>query len=329
MVSGPVLDLGAGAGRHSLFLQHAGHEVTAVDHSPGAVDVCRARGVLDARLADLIHPPEDQRWGAILLMCGNLGLLGDRQATRSLLSRLARSCRPDAILVTDTVDPTVDNDASDLAYFDCNLRMGREIGIVRLRLRYGDLLSPWSESVARASVGRRSARGWNRVGGQRTCRRRGGVPADPGARVGSSDASGMDDRGAPKSLRDAESYTRHEAGSNVFAYFAVPLSPACRCVGTGPRGWDLSGNNGNARRSLAFAEAFARFGIPLTMRRERTPANWRERCCESTSWGSLVRAQYRPPHESPASRGFLLVVSDRQPLRSPLVATMWQRGVGG
>jgi hypothetical protein len=76
-------------------------------------------------------------------MCGNLGLPGDWQATRSLLARLARGCRSDAIVVTDTVDPTVDNDASDLAYFDRNLRMGREIGIVRLRLRYGELLTPW------------------------------------------------------------------------------------------------------------------------------------------------------------------------------------------
>jgi hypothetical protein len=41
-----------------------------------------------------------------------------------------------------------------------------------------------------------------------------------------------------------------------------------------------------------------------TMRYERTPA---KRCeHRSTSWGSLVRAQYRPPHESPARRGFSL-----------------------
>src|SRR5262245_31998158 len=71
---GPVLDLGCGAGRHALHLQRRGYAVTALDASPGAVAVCRARGVGDARLGDLTDPPRDRRWGTVLLMCGNLGL---------------------------------------------------------------------------------------------------------------------------------------------------------------------------------------------------------------------------------------------------------------
>ena len=46
-ISGPVLDLGCGAGRASLFLQRLGQDVTAVDASPGAVTVCKARGIKD------------------------------------------------------------------------------------------------------------------------------------------------------------------------------------------------------------------------------------------------------------------------------------------
>lgn len=72
--AGPILDLGCGGGRHSLHFQHLGFDVTAVDLSPGAVRVCRERGVRDVRLLDLRTPPSDKRWRAILLMCGNLGL---------------------------------------------------------------------------------------------------------------------------------------------------------------------------------------------------------------------------------------------------------------
>jgi len=57
--SGPVLDLGAGAGRASLYLQQRGLHVTAIDASPGAVEVCRHRGVADVRLGDVNDPPSD------------------------------------------------------------------------------------------------------------------------------------------------------------------------------------------------------------------------------------------------------------------------------
>src|SRR5215211_4550731 len=69
--TGSVLDLGAGAGRHSCHLQSLGHRVTALDSSPGCVAVCRARGIGDVRLGDLAEPPSDRRWETILLMCGN------------------------------------------------------------------------------------------------------------------------------------------------------------------------------------------------------------------------------------------------------------------
>jgi SAM-dependent methyltransferase len=49
LVRGRVLDVGAGAGRVSLHLQGHGHDVVAIDRSPGAVEACRRRGVRDAR----------------------------------------------------------------------------------------------------------------------------------------------------------------------------------------------------------------------------------------------------------------------------------------
>jgi SAM-dependent methyltransferase len=145
--TGPVLDLGAGAGRHALWLQSRGHEVTAVDASPGAVEVCRARGVADARLGDLTDPPTDRAWATVLLMCGNLGLAGGWDETRALLTRLAAICAPGAVLIADTVDPTALGDEHSLAHVARNFAAGRAPGQIRLRLHYGGRTTPWWDQL--------------------------------------------------------------------------------------------------------------------------------------------------------------------------------------
>jgi SAM-dependent methyltransferase len=121
---GPVLDLGAGAGRASLYLHGRGLPVTAVDASPGAVEVCRRRGVADVRLGDVNDPPADQPWAGVLLLCGNLGLGGSWEGNRRLLARLAELAAPGAVLVGDSVTP--DGPAR-----------------VVLRIRYRNLVTPW------------------------------------------------------------------------------------------------------------------------------------------------------------------------------------------
>ena len=145
--AGPVLDLGAGAGRHALWFQDRGHEVTAVDASPGAVEVCRDRGVADVRLGDLTDPPDDRPWAAVLLMCGNLGLGGGWGETRALLSRLSAICAPGAVVIADTVDPTGLSDEHSLAYVARNLDAGRPPGQTRLRLHYAGRTTPWWDQL--------------------------------------------------------------------------------------------------------------------------------------------------------------------------------------
>ena len=120
-VRGPVLDLGCGAGRHALHLQERGVDVTGIDVSPGAVEVCRRRGLRDARLHDLRAPPDDKRWQTVLMMCGNFGLAGGWDETRELLMGLHKACAVDAVLIADAADGP----------------------LVRLRLRFGDVTTPW------------------------------------------------------------------------------------------------------------------------------------------------------------------------------------------
>ena len=45
LCKGNVLDIGCGAGSHSLYLQKKGFPVTALDQSPGAIETCKLRGL--------------------------------------------------------------------------------------------------------------------------------------------------------------------------------------------------------------------------------------------------------------------------------------------
>jgi SAM-dependent methyltransferase len=143
-VRGRVLDAGSGAGRHSLEAQRRGLEVVAIDISPGAVEVCRRRGVPDVRLLPLATV--DAALGVfdtVLMMCGNFGLVGTEPEAIRILRTLYDMTTPSARIVLDSVDPYVGNDPADLAYQEKNRTLGRLPGQVTIRLRYRGRATPW------------------------------------------------------------------------------------------------------------------------------------------------------------------------------------------
>jgi len=46
LCTGKILDIGCGAGSHSLYVQQKGYNVTALDISKGAIEVCKLRGII-------------------------------------------------------------------------------------------------------------------------------------------------------------------------------------------------------------------------------------------------------------------------------------------
>ncbi len=87
---GRVLDVGAGAGRHSLILQERGVDVTAVDLSPLCVEIMRGRGVRDARILDVFHLEEisSERFDTILFLMQSIGIAGSVFGLERLLHSL-------------------------------------------------------------------------------------------------------------------------------------------------------------------------------------------------------------------------------------------------
>lgn len=72
---GRVLDVGAGAGCHSLALQQRGLDVTAIDISPLSVEVMRQRGV-ESVAADLFDETFSGCYDTVLMLMNGSGIIG-------------------------------------------------------------------------------------------------------------------------------------------------------------------------------------------------------------------------------------------------------------
>ena len=143
-VRGRVLDVGAGAGRVSLHLQTRGHDVVAIDNSPGAVDVCRRRGVKDARVVPFAQiGPRLGVFDTIVMFGNNLGLFGSLQRGRWMLRRLKKLTSSQARIIGTTLDPYQTDTPEHLSYHRFNRKRGRLPGHLRIRVRYKTLVTPW------------------------------------------------------------------------------------------------------------------------------------------------------------------------------------------
>lgn len=139
--SGRVLDCGAGAGRHALALQERGVAVTAIDVSPGAVEVMSRRGVSDAHLADAFTF-EGGPYDTVLLLGHTIGIVGTLDRLDPFLGVLDRLVAPRGQVILDTADLYATDDPGNLAYHEANRKAGRYAGEIRMALEYGDVRGP-------------------------------------------------------------------------------------------------------------------------------------------------------------------------------------------
>jgi tRNA1(Val) A37 N6-methylase TrmN6 len=70
---GKVLDVGAGAGGHALLLQQYGLNITALEISPAAAEVMKARGVEKIEVQDFIKY-SGEKFDTVLLLMNGIGI---------------------------------------------------------------------------------------------------------------------------------------------------------------------------------------------------------------------------------------------------------------
>lgn len=100
---GRVLDIGCGAGSHSLWLQEKGFDVMALDTSPGAVTVSQARGVQKILQTNLLSF-EGELFDTLLLLMNGTGIFGTLKTIPIYLAHLKTLLKPNGQILIDSSD---------------------------------------------------------------------------------------------------------------------------------------------------------------------------------------------------------------------------------
>ena len=159
---GRVLDVGGGAGIHSLCLQEQGFDVGAVDICPEAVAIMRDRGVRDVRLGEIMAfagGPFD----TLLMLGHNIGMLETLGNLAPFLNHARTLTAPGARILMDSVDVRIRDNVEARAYHQANIDAGRYFGEMRFALEYAGTRGPlfgWLHVDSDTLAARAAEIGW-------------------------------------------------------------------------------------------------------------------------------------------------------------------------
>ncbi len=102
LCKGSILDVGCGAGSHSLYLQNTGFIVKAIDVSKGAVEVAKMRGITHVKCLDVLI--EIETFDTILLLMNGTGIFQELNKVAHYLSHLKSLLKPGGQILIDSSD---------------------------------------------------------------------------------------------------------------------------------------------------------------------------------------------------------------------------------
>lgn len=103
LAKGKVLDVGCGAGSHSLYLQNErGLDVTAIDISVNAIEACKLRGIKNTITGDVME--HEGGYDTILLLMNGAGMCGKLKRISGFLYKLKSLLNEGGQILLDSSD---------------------------------------------------------------------------------------------------------------------------------------------------------------------------------------------------------------------------------
>ena len=104
LARGRILDIGAGAGAHSIWLQNRGADVTALEHSPALSELLRLRGIRNVKAADFFSLDKDGPYDTLLLLMNGAGMIGRLERAEAFFRQLHKLTHKNARILVHLSD---------------------------------------------------------------------------------------------------------------------------------------------------------------------------------------------------------------------------------
>lgn len=137
LCKGRVLDVGAGAGSHALYLQDKGLVVEALDISEGAVDVMKRRGIGNVIEGDFFTYAASEKYDTILMLMNGIGIVQKIDSLHLFFQRVKTLLNEGGRVIVDSSNILYMYEEEDgSAVIDLN---GKYYGEVEYRMDYGKM----------------------------------------------------------------------------------------------------------------------------------------------------------------------------------------------
>jgi len=103
MCKGKILDIGAGSGIHSFYLQNQGKDVTALDIKQGFVDIMKKRGLKNVIHSD-IFDYKGRGFDTLLMLMNGIGFTKNFDGLSVFLQQAKKLLNPGGQIILDSSD---------------------------------------------------------------------------------------------------------------------------------------------------------------------------------------------------------------------------------